>query len=68
MEANVVLPKVLGHEEWQNHIVVDCCPYCGRQHVHSHPLGDGQRLADCFIGEYVIVLNPDEVSKPNTNL
>lgn len=35
-------------------IVVDDCPYCHRTHYHSLPIGEGQRLADCFIGEYTL--------------
>ena len=35
-------------------IVVDDCHYCHRTHYHSLPVGEGQRLAECFIGEYLL--------------
>jgi hypothetical protein len=35
-------------------IVVDDCPFCHRTHYHSFPIGEGQRMADCFRGEYVL--------------
>lgn len=34
-------------------IVVNDCPFCHRTHYHSLPVGNGQRMADCFQGEYV---------------
>ena len=35
-------------------IVVDNCPYCHRTHYHSHPVGEGQRMAECLMGEYIL--------------
>lgn len=37
-----------------NRIVVDDCPYCHKTHYHGFPIGDGQRMADCFQGEYIL--------------
>lgn len=38
-------------------IVVDSCPYCLRTHYHNLPVGEGQRMADCFMGEYTLDFN-----------
>ena len=35
-------------------IIVDDCPYCHRTHYHNHPIDSGQRMADCFQGEYIL--------------
>lgn len=35
-------------------IIVDECPYCRKTHYHNPPVGEGQRMADCFQGEYVL--------------
>jgi hypothetical protein len=43
-------------------IVVDECPYCHKSHCHNPPVGEGQRMADCFQGEYIL----DFSVTPNT--
>ena len=35
-------------------IVVDECPYCHKKHYHNLPVGEGQRMADCLQGEYIL--------------
>lgn len=47
-------------------IVVDDCPFCHKTHYHMLPEGDGQRLADCFRGEYILDFTdePDEPAQP----
>ena len=41
-----------------NRIYVGKCPYCGKDHEHAPTLrrsdDRGQRMADCFKGEYVL--------------
>lgn len=38
-------------------IIVDACPYCQRAHYHNPPVDGGQRMADCFGGEYILVFS-----------
>ena len=35
-------------------IIVDDCPYCHKTHYHNPPVGEGQRMADCYQGEYIL--------------
>jgi len=35
-------------------IIVDDCPYCHKTHYHNLPVGEGQRMADCYQGEYIL--------------
>ena len=35
-------------------IIVDDCPYCHKTHYHLFPIGKGQRMADCLMGEYIL--------------
>ena len=42
-------------------IVVSDCPFCHHTHHHSQPIGDGQRMADCFMGEYIFDFSEDDL-------
>lgn len=60
MEENEI-PKVKArYSLGTNRIIVDKCPYCGGMHYHSLPVGEGQRLADCYKGEYVLDFSEDK--------
>ena len=49
------LPKAKARYGFRGRIVVDECPYCKKTHHHSPAEEDsGQRMADCFIGEYIL--------------
>lgn len=56
MADSISLPKASARFGFRGRIVVDKCPYCGG--VHHHALAPdgraGQRMADCFRGEYVL--------------
>lgn len=44
-------------------IIVERCPYCGRAHTHLEVVGSpdsGQRMADCFRGEYKLVFEEEK--------
>lgn len=50
------LPRAKARYGFNNRIVVDKCPYCGKTHYHGMgPVGEtSQRLAECFQGEYIL--------------
>lgn len=41
-------------------IIVDDCPFCHRTHYHNPPVDSGQRMADCFQGEYILDFEPEK--------
>ena len=69
MTAIPVIPRVVaGADVW--HLIVDSCPYCGKQHRHGGgPItGDwrrllGHRVSDCrHSGGYILVAPERETS------
>ncbi len=48
------LPKAKARFGFQDRVVVDECPHCGRKHVHGYSEGNNQREADCFQGQYIL--------------
>jgi len=69
MTAITVTPRVVaGADVW--HLIVDSCPYCGKQHSHGGgPItGDwrrllGHRVSDCrHLGGYTLVAPERETS------
>lgn len=45
-----------------NRIIVE---YCHRVHYHNLPVGEGKRMADCYLGEYVLDFSEEESPKKN---
>lgn len=48
------MQKVKARFGGSGRIVVDYCPFCHHTHYHNQPVGEGQRMADCFKGEYLL--------------
>lgn len=46
-------------------IVVDDCPFCHHTHYHNPPVGEGQRAADCYQGEYILDFSEDDQKSMN---
>ncbi len=53
-------PKAKARYGFRNRIIVDNCPYCGKTHYHSPGGDDGQRMADCGKGEYILDFSEDD--------
>ena len=54
-----MIPTVKASIGYKGRYIVTC-PFCKRTHTHNPPLGEGQRMADCFRGEYIIVIAEPE--------
>lgn len=60
--ADPTVPRVRAIHIGRGRLVVKC-PYCGQSHYHNltSAADSGQRMADCFRGEYILEISREEV-------